>query len=169
MKHFKFKYLKKSPYDYLDALKNFKKTWMFLDNDIKQIEIIEPTIENLKMMKDFKMHFVVKGFNSLHEYLKYEKLRIDYGVATMMVVSKYIGAQTMFNAILATVNNTELPSNEEVQYNIKKNVFIDVKEEEGLKRLLIRKNLENKLDKLTFRVKKEIVYLVRKKRLTILE
>lgn len=55
----KFYVNRKSNIYFLEYMK--LKEWMFLDNEFTQIEIINPTLENIELMEKYGLKFVVKG------------------------------------------------------------------------------------------------------------
>lgn len=120
IRHKKIQIYKKHFYTMYEAIKHHK-DWMFFDNEISNIEILEPTIDNLQLMTNYNYTFVVKGFKSLTEFTYFNKIRYKYGVATMMYATRCMGNDIIAEAISNMINNEQLPSHEEIKQSIENN------------------------------------------------
>lgn len=130
-------------YTMCDCIKHYK-DWMFFDNDLVNIEIATPTLENIEMMKRLGLDYVVKGFKSLLEYRRYDHIRIKYGVSTAMFISRCVGNQFIASALTDFLNGESLPSKNEIDSEIDEHRLTDMDDVIAVKRMKEREMWKRK-------------------------
>lgn len=121
-------------YDILEPIKHYK-DWMFTDIHMSRIEILSPTLDNLNMMKEHNMLWVVKGFRNPLEFKIFDHLRVEHGVSSMMFASRSLGSDIMLKAITSMLNNEPMPSKQEVEEAAEDSRFIPVVDGQSEKRI----------------------------------
>ena len=159
---------KKHYYELLDNYKHYK-DWMFINNDITNVEILSPDISTIKMMIQYDMKFVVKGFKSPLEYSIYNNIRFKHGFYHMMYASRCVGNNLIFQAINSLANNQPLPSQEEVCDAIEKNRLVNIKSDKEEKYIKERIKYKYLSEKYSVILHRKIQKLIKQNRVTILE
>lgn len=132
MIHFRVK--RKPFYKVIDAYKNYK-NWMFVNNDFTQIEILPPTLDVLKMMSDYGLTNVIKGFRNIVEYTEWDNLRYYFGTTSIFLMTRCLGTQFVSNALVSFMNNEPLPDSEDINREIENNRIILVSDKKEEKRI----------------------------------
>ena len=159
---------KKHYYELLDNYKHYK-DWMFINNDITNVEILSPDISTIKMMIQYDMKFVVKGFKSPSEYSIYNNIRFKHGFYQMMYASRCVGNNLIFQAINSLANNQPLPSQEEVCDAIEKNRLVNIKSDKEEKYIKERIKYKYLSEKYSVILHRKIYKLIKQKRIELLE
>lgn len=154
---------KKYYHDIYDCIKHYK-DWMFFDNDMYNVEILPPSIDNLKLMSDFNLCFVVKGFTSLVEYNYANKLRVKHGITMCTYMTTLVGANFIASSLENYFNQNIFPSDSEIKKEVDNNFFIEIKDEHSIKKHNTRKYLLKKYKFLTVKLHKYISQLIKEKR-----
>ena len=128
---------KKYFYDIIESYRHYH-DWMFFNKELTQLEILEPTIGNLEMMQDFKLTYVVKGFRHPIEFSFYNKFRIKYGMAALMLSTRCLGPGIFVKAISAMANNKSLPSDQEIKEEIENNRLLSIVSKKDEQRIIER-------------------------------
>lgn len=128
---------KKYFFEVLEAYKHYH-DWMFFDCNLTQLEILEPTLGNLELMQNFKLTYVVKGFRHPIEFSFYNKFRIKYGMATLMLSTRCLGPDIFVKAISAMANNESLPSDQEIKEEIENNRLLPIVSKKDEQRIIER-------------------------------
>ena len=140
------------------------KEWMFLDNELKQIEIINPTLENMELMEKYGLKFVVKGFKSIPEYRKWDKLRMKFGIYSTLLLTRFLSRKFMSDAIMSFIEGHTLPSQDEVSREMESNRILPVVNDSDERRILERDKYLKKYNKYSVLIRREIYKLIRKGR-----
>ena len=154
-------------YDILEPIKHYK-DWMFTDIHISRIEILSPTLDNLIMMKEYNMLWVVKGFRNPLEFKIFDYLRVEQGVNSMMFASRSLGSGIMLKAITAMLNNESMPSKQEVEEAAEDSRLISVVDEQSEKRIKEREKYRRLYEKYSRILYKKINCLFRQGRVEYL-
>ena len=116
----RYKVRKKTYYDILENIRGIK-GWMFFDHDITEVEILEPTIENLSLMREYNFIFVVKGFLYPGEFSYLNHIRYRYGLAKIMFLSRSVSTDIMVQAIESLAGQGHLPTKKEIDEDKERN------------------------------------------------
>ena len=143
---------KQTIWKFFDNIK-WKKYWMFFDNDSSHIEIMEPTLDNLTMMKEYKYILVVKGFKSMMEYKDWDRIRFKQGFYSMMYASRCLDPNFMADTITKMLNKEPMPNAEETKNAFEGNRFVIVENAAIEKRILERDKYRRLFNKYTFIMK----------------
>ena len=114
------KFVKSNPSTYLKALRHYHIEWLFVDEDISNIEILCPDLSTLELMKQNKMRFVLKGFKSVIEYLRLDNLRYKYGYYSELCTTKFFREEYLINF----PKNGEILSESEVQETLRNSIRV---------------------------------------------
>lgn len=155
-------------YSMYDCIKHYK-DWMFFDNDLVNIEIASPTLDNIEMMKRLGLDYVVKGFRSLLEYRRYDHIRIEYGVSTMMFISRCVGNKFIASALTDFMNGESLPSKDEIDSEIDDHRLTDMNDDIAVKRMNEREMWKRKNARYSVIVHRMIYKLIKQRRVYPLE
>ena len=155
-------------YSMYDCIKHYK-DWMFFDNDLVNIEIASPTLDNIEMMKRLGLDYVVKGFRGLLEYRRYDHIRIEYGVSTMMFISRCVGNKFIASALTNFMNGESLPSKEEIDSEIDDHRLTDMNDDIAVKRMNEREMWKRKNARYSVIVHRMIYKLIKQRRVYPLE
>lgn len=154
----------KKPYFHYIPCMNYKDLWMFFNQSLTQIDIFSPTLDNLKMMSDYGLTLVVKGFNSFSEYKYFDNLRVRYGTSAMMCAYYDNCKEVMEKAFISYCDGEPLPTKEEVEEIINKNKLKDV-DDVYMKRKAMRDFYYKKVLKYQKKVWNAVGYLLSQKRI----
>ena len=154
-------------YDILEPIRHYK-YWMFTDIYISRVEILPPTLDNLNMMKEHNMLWVVKGFNNPLEFKIFDYLRVEHGVSSMMFASRSLGSGIMLKAITSMLNNEPMPSKQEVEEAAEDSRLIPVVDEQSEKRIKEREKYRKLYEKYSRILYKKINRLFRQGRVEYL-
>ncbi len=158
-----WKVRRKSIYSVIDSYLGFK-DWMFFNNEGTQIEILKPTLDALEMMQKYGLCFVVKGFRNLIEFEKFNKIRIEYGMSTMMLASRCLGSSFMSNAFVSCMNQEPMPDDDEIIAEIENNRFLSIRNEKEEKRIKEREYYRRRVEKYSFLFHRMIYNLIKQGR-----
>ena len=159
---------KKYVYSVLEAYRNYK-NWMFFDNDLTQIEILPPKLETLEMMKKYDLSFVVKGFKNIVEYSKWERIRLKFGMATALLLTRCFSEKFLVNTLTSFANNEPLPDSYEIKKEVENNSLLTITSDTDEKRILERDRYAREYRKYSLIFHREVVKLIKQKRLERLE
>lgn len=154
-------------YDILEPIKHYK-DWMFTDIHISRIEILSPTLDNLIMMTEHNMLWVVKGFNNPLEFKIFDYLRVEHGVSSMMFASRSLGSGIMYKAITSLLYNEPMPSTQEVEEAAEESRRISIVDEQSEKRIKEREKYRRLYEKYSRILYKKINCLFRQGRVEYL-
>lgn len=154
-------------YDILEPIKHCK-DWMFTDIYISRIEILSPTLDNLNIMKEYNMLWVVKGFRNPLEFKIFDYLRVEQGVNSMMFASRSLGSGIMYKAITSFLYNEPMPSTQEIEKAVEDNKFLPVVDEQSEKRIKEREKYRKLYEKYSRILYKKINRLFRQGRVEYL-
>ena len=130
----KCRIIRKHFYSMYDCIIHYR-DWMFFDNELVNIEIAKPTLENIEMMKRLGLDYVVKGFKNFVEYRRFDRIRIEYGVSTMMFISRCVGNKFIASALTDFMNGESLPSKDEIDSEIDDHRLTDMNDDIAVKRM----------------------------------
>ena len=154
-------------YDILEPIKHYK-DWIFTDIHISRIEILSPTLDNLNMMKEHNMLWVVKGFYNPLEFKIFDHLRVEHGVSSMMFASRSLGLGIMLKAITSMLNDEPMPSKQEVEEAAEESRLISVVDEQSEKRIKEREKYRRLYEKYSRILYKKVNCLFRQGRVEYL-
>ena len=140
------------------------KEWMFLDNEFTQIEIINPTLGNIELMEKYGLKFVVKGFKSIPEYRKWDRLRIRFGICSTLLMTRFLSKKFISDAIISFIEGRTLPSQNEVSKEMESNRILKIVDDSDERRILERDKYLKKYNKYSVLIRREIYKLIRKGR-----
>ena len=152
----KFRIYKVNIASNIEAILHFK-DWMFFNNELTGLEILSPKLDTLKMMKDYDLNFVVKGFKNPKEYLMFDKLRVKYGTYSMLYASRCVGNELIVDAINALANNDKLPSSEEIKESIEKNRLTKINNTISEKKILEKERYKRLSEKYSIIIHRKII------------
>jgi hypothetical protein len=159
-----FKVKRKPSYAVIDAYRNYK-DWMFLDNDFTHIEILPPTLENLEMMQEFGLTYVIKGFRNIVEYSRWDHLRFKFGISSLFLATRCLGNQFMSDAIVSFFNSEPLPNSGEIAQEIENNRLLPITNPKEEKRIIEREYYLREYRKYSIIIHRELVKLIKQNRL----
>lgn len=107
------------------AFKSYKylNYWLFFDNDLMSFEILKPTIDNIKLMTDYNCCFVVRGFKNIREFEYIDRFRFKFGFYGMMFFTRCVSNEFIENSLTSFINNEKMPTNNDIQKELKNNSF----------------------------------------------
>lgn len=155
-------------YTMYDCIKHYR-DWMFFDNELINIEIASPTLDNIEMMKRFGLEYVVKGFKSLLEYRRFDKIRIGYGVSTMMFISRCVGNKFIVSVLTDFMNGESLPSKDEIESEIDDHRLTDMNDSVSVKSMKEREMWKLKRERYSVIFHRMIFKLIKQGRVFPLE
>jgi hypothetical protein len=159
---------KKHYWDIFEAIKNYH-YWMFTDSDVSRVEILPPTLDNLNLMKESHLWWVVKGFKNPLEFKVLDNLRVEQGVNSMMYASRSVGNELIFRAINAMLNEEPLPSKTEIDQYVEANKFIPVMDAKSEKRIKEREHYKRLYEKYSILLHRRIFHLIKQGRVGLIE
>lgn len=160
--------VKAIPYWDISELNLYRKYWMFTNPSMDRVEILPPTLQNLTLMREGNLCWVIKGFKNKFEYRTWERIRVKHGFCSMMYVSRSVGSALMFKAISAMLNNQPLPSKEEVDQEIEKNRLIPIKDNISEERVKEREKYKRLYEKWTKKAQYNFSKLLKQFRVKVL-
>ena len=166
-KNHNIKIINKNMWFIIDAVRHFK-DWMFISRDMVDVEILSPTLSNLEMMKEYNMAFVVKGFNSPMEYIKYDNLRFRHGFYGAMYATKSLDCMDcdlMHRAVESMACNCSFPEDKDIKRSIEDNMLNFVKDED-VKKINERDKYKRLLSKYSDLLYRGIYRLIKKRRVS---
>jgi hypothetical protein len=141
--------------------------WMFFNNDLSGLEILSPNLDTLKMMKEYEMDFVVKGFKNTKEFLMFNKLRIKYGTYKMLYTVRCLGNEVVVTALNALANKEQLPTSEEVSKSAEMYRLTKI-DNNSEKRILERERYKRLSEKYYIILHRKILRLIKQHRVDML-
>ena len=170
-KHCKFRIKtvhKKHIGDVLDCILHYH-DWMFTDSSISRVEILPPTLDNINLMRNYNLLWVVKGFKNPTEFNIWNTLRFNQGFHAMMYASKSVGTDLIYQAINSMVNGQPLPSKREVDQSIEDNRLIKVEDEISEKLIREREKYRRLYMKFTVQLRREFHSLIKQHRVQLVD
>lgn len=155
----KYKAKRKYTYSVTGAYRHLK-DWLFINNDFTHLEILPPTLDNISLMKEFGLTFVVKGFKNIYEFTKWDRIWSGFGIASTFLMSRSLGESFIKNALLSFMNGDPLPDSKEIGKELENNKFIDVKNDADERRIIEREYYFNKYQYYLHKIRREIMRLI---------
>ena len=94
---------RKSIQSVCDSIKNYK-NWLFTNDDCSQYEILNPTLDNITLMREYNLTKAVKGFSSPSSYSKLRRLCMKYDIYSASFLCMCIGSENMASVISDLMN-----------------------------------------------------------------
>lgn len=138
--------------------------WVFLNNDFTQIEILDPTLENIELMEKYDLRFVIKGFKSISEYNKWDRLRTKFGIYSTLLMTRCLSEKFMSNVLMSFIEGQSLPDSNEVSKEIESNQISLIESDSDEKRILEREKYLEKYNEYSILIHREIYKLIKEGR-----
>ena len=146
---------------------SFTKMWMFISKDFNQIEICDPTLENIEFMSRNGFKYVIKGFKSRVEFREFDQLAFKIGMSSFKFTQHYIGNKVICDAINSILSGNEMPSAEDIQNGISNNCLFDMSNKQDVERRKQTKIYYNRYIGYVNLLKKRLNNLVKDNRVNI--
>lgn len=144
---------------------NEYKYWMFFDNYLSNVEILEPTLKNINMMRCNNLTFVVKGFKSPVEFFNFDRLLNKISIVKSLLIPKIIGQRTIINVLTSMLNNEKIDFE---NCQDPKDKFCLLKDTESYNRYVEKEKhivtLKHKYNKLLFILRRKLTKLIKEHR-----
>lgn len=166
LKHCKIR--RKYAYDILEPIRHYK-DWLFLDSEMGMMEILPPTLDNLNLMREYSLFFILKGFKNPLEYNVWNKLRINHGFCSMMYASRSVSLNLILDALNSMINDQPLPSRQQVRQSVEENRLTTIGDNNSERKVMEREKYRKLYNKYSLILHRYVVGLIKQGRLEMLE